>query len=606
MRSPPPTSSTTRASCTSRSRARARTTSAGASSRRSAPRRSAGTTRSSRARSRRRRRGRRRPRSCPSSTRSGGCARPMTCPGRSPSPSSSPRARRPATRPRSSSSRSSTSRPATSPLASEAIGRQLVLTDEPARKAALWRRRARLYRDTLERDAEAYRCLKEAHACAPANPEIAYQLRTAAMVRGEWALAASLLYREIAAAATPRERGALHLELALIFDERLDDDAQAQVNFEQALAFDPTIPAAKLPLARRYEAIGRHAEAARLYDDAASSARAADRGALLEAANRCRSAATSEVAAPDLVAQLEHAESTGEPRGRARPRPPALARRPRAMPSRSACSPTIYRAAGDLAALTDLTSVRASRAETPSERAAAWLEVARLAEDARHARSGRARVRPRAGRGSDPHRGARRARRARVQARRLRDRRPDLSSDLVPGDSVLGADELALRRSIIAEHLGRDAEALAHAQLAAEAAPTRRDVMMRVQELATRVGELDIGRWPPRARCSTWSRSMTRRPSSRRTSCSSTSCARPDSSTRPIYQLDRVLRDHPMHAPALEALADLHIKRGDWPTATRLPLPARPARPVPGAARRAAVPARRGRARPPRRCRSRR
>jgi tetratricopeptide (TPR) repeat protein len=83
--------------------------------------------------------------------------------------------------------------------ASEAIGRQLVAVEEPAKRAILWRRRARLYRDTLGRDAEAYRCLKEAHACAPADPEIAYQLRTAAMVRGEWALAASLLYREIAA-----------------------------------------------------------------------------------------------------------------------------------------------------------------------------------------------------------------------------------------------------------------------------------------------------------------------------------------------------------------------------------------------------------------------
>jgi len=35
--------------------------------------------------------------------------------------------------------------------------------------------------------------------------------------------------------------------------------------------------------------------------------------------------------------------------------------------------------------------------------------------------------------------------------------------------SVLGDDELALRRSLIAEKLGRDSEALAHAQNAAEA-----------------------------------------------------------------------------------------------------------------------------------------
>ena len=96
-------------------------------------------------------------------------------------------------------------------------------SDDPDAARALWRRRAKLYRDALGRDAEAYRCLKEAHACAPADPEIAYQLRTAAMVRGEWALVASLLYREIAAAPTPRDRGALHLELALIFEEKLDD-----------------------------------------------------------------------------------------------------------------------------------------------------------------------------------------------------------------------------------------------------------------------------------------------------------------------------------------------------------------------------------------------
>ena len=54
-----------------------------------------------------------------------------------------------------------------------------------------------------------------------------------------------------------------------------------------------------------------------------------------------------------------------------------------------------------------------------------------------------------------------------------------------------GADELALRRSIISEQLGRDTEALTFAQLAADAAPGRREVMMRVQELATRIGDLE-------------------------------------------------------------------------------------------------------------------
>ena len=66
----------------------------------------------------------------------------------------------------------------------------------------------------------------------------------------------------------------------MIYEERLADEAQAQANFEQALAFDPTIPAVKLPLARRYEAIGRTSEAARLYaegkfDEAAAKYREA-------------------------------------------------------------------------------------------------------------------------------------------------------------------------------------------------------------------------------------------------------------------------------------------------------------------------------------------
>src|SRR5262249_51911443 len=34
-------------------------------------------------------------------------------------------------------------------------------------------------------------------------------------------------------------------------------------------------------------------------------------------------------------------------------------------------------------------------------------------------------------------------------------------------------------------------------------------------------------------------------------------------------QLERILRDHPMHAGAIEALAQVHTARGDWPAATR-------------------------------------
>ncbi|MBA3451704.1 MAG: hypothetical protein H0T42_01250, partial [Deltaproteobacteria bacterium] len=462
--------------------------------------------------------------------------------------------------------------------ASEAIGRQLVMAEDEVVKATLWRRRAKLYRDSLNRDAEAYRCLKEAHAFSPADPEIAYQLRTAAMVRGEWALAASLLYREIASAANPRERGALHLELALIFDERLDDDAQAQVNFEQALAFDPTIPAAKIPLAHRYEKIGRLADAATLYDDAASSARAADRGTLLEAAARCRSKLTADDGPdtlrdppggsirPNFEGQLVRAEAAGD-LDAVLDIATQLWRTDPGNPFAFRVLAKVHRASGDLPALSDLTSVRASRAETPDDRAAAWLEVARLAEDL-GALDQAARAYDLALAEDPSHIGALDARGSLAFSLGDYATADTIYRDLGLGDSVLGADELALRRSIIAEKLGRDTEALTLAQQAADAAPNRRDVMVRVQELATRIGDLDIALHAARA-------VLDLVPIDDEETSIATQFALIDLLRQAgdldgaITQLGRLLRDHPQHARTLETLAEIHSARGDWPTATR-------------------------------------
>ncbi len=453
--------------------------------------------------------------------------------------------------------------------ASEAIGRQLLTVTDPSKRAILWRRRARLYRDTLGRDAEVYRCLKEAHACAPADPEIAYQLRTAAMVRGEWALAASLLYREIAASANPRDRGALHLELALIYEERLDDDAQAQVNYEQALAFDPTIPAAKLPLARRYETVGRHAEAAKLYEDAASGARAADRSNLLEAAARARAASSPSLELPtttSLASQLEGAISANDTEAALE-----LAHQLwRVDPGNTAAFRVIantHRISGELDALVELTSVRTSQTDSGEERTAAWLEVARLAEqlgslDQAARAYDLALI-------DDPGNVTALDARGALSFRLGDWATADLIyRDLGTGESLLGDDELALRRSIISEKLGRDTEALAHAKVAATVAPARRDIVMRVQDLATRTHDLDTALVAARS-------VLDLIPLDDDDAQLATHFALVDLQRQAgnldaaIAQLERVLRDHPHHAPALDSLVELHVARADWSAAAR-------------------------------------
>jgi tetratricopeptide (TPR) repeat protein len=449
--------------------------------------------------------------------------------------------------------------------ASDAVGRQLMLVDDATARAGLWRRRARMYREALGRDAEAYRCLKEAHACAPADPEIAYQLRTAAMVRGEWQLAASLMYREIAAAAHPRDRGALHLELAMIYEERLADDAQAQANFEQALAFDPTIPAVKLPLARRYEAIGRASEAARLYEEAAGHARPADRAGLLEAAARCRQA-VADAADPDLAAQLDRAEAAGDVDA-AVDLAGQLWRTEPGHPAAFRMLANMHRTSGDLAALTELTSQRVTRAETADERATAWLEVARLAEEI-GALDQAARAYDLALIEDPGHISALDARGA--LAFRIADfATADLIyRDLGAGESVLGDDELALRRSIIAEHLGRDSESLQLAQLAQSLGPGRRDVAMRVQELATRVGELQLALAAARHVLELIPLDDDEAQLAVRFALVEL-LREAGELDEAVEELDKILRDHPVHAGAIETLAQVHMARGDWQAATR-------------------------------------
>jgi tetratricopeptide (TPR) repeat protein len=145
----------------------------------------------------------------------------------------------------------------------ELYGRKLQLVgDDRVAQAAIWLERARLYRDLLRREPEAYRSLKEAVACDPRNVEASTLLRTLAFARGEWPLAAELLYREIEGQADPVWRAALHVELAMVYEERLHDGPSAVRNYQTALALDPTGPVPPRALARLHAQAGRTADAA--------------------------------------------------------------------------------------------------------------------------------------------------------------------------------------------------------------------------------------------------------------------------------------------------------------------------------------------------------
>ena len=84
-------------------------------------------------------------------------------------------------------------------------------------------------------------------------------LRELAATRGEWALVAELLDREIEAANDAETRARLHIELAQVYEEHVLDVDGAIRNYASAMELDPrgvTPPAALarlLALAQRFE-----------------------------------------------------------------------------------------------------------------------------------------------------------------------------------------------------------------------------------------------------------------------------------------------------------------------------------------------------------------
>jgi tetratricopeptide (TPR) repeat protein len=417
---------------------------------------------------------------------------------------------------------------------SDVIGRQIIATADGKARARLWWRRAQLYRDSLHREADTYRCLKEAHACDPDDLDIAYELRAVAMARGEWALTASLLDREIASAPTARDRGALHLELALVFDEKLLDPDAARRHYEAALAEDPTIPAVPRPLARIYALAGRYRDAATMLEEAARLAPTGEKAALLARAAADAARAGDRQRAVELAnAAADAALSVGNHEAAARAR--AEAARLGAEPTTDAASARdldereadLARAiaAGDGAAVetaargvlavapahgqafrllferaearndwttaAELCAARASAETDPTERASHWFELGRL-----HAER---RADPRAARTA-----WNRALEAEPSFAPALDALADLAyreRDLANADKLyarlpvatsrLPADVVLMRRAELAEALGDDTRALTLAQGAARVGPSRKDIYATCARLAAKVGDLE-------------------------------------------------------------------------------------------------------------------
>ncbi len=494
---------------------------------------------------------------------------------------------------------------------SDAIGRQITATVEPRLRARLWRRRAQLYRDVLHREAETYRCLKEAYGCDPDDSDIAYELRAVAMARGEWSLTAELLRREIAGAPSPRDQGALHLELAMVYDEKLLDPEQARKHYERALELDPSIPAAPRPLARIYELAGRYRDAAGLLEQAAQLAGANDRPALFARAAADAARAGDRHRAVELAGiAAAAADATGNREAAARARAEAV--RLAAEPTRDeaslrelqaregdftravgaadgaametaarnllAVSPTHTQAfrllldrasaRADWSAAVDLYASRAAAEPDPTEQASLWFELGRLHAERRQD--------PRAARAAWE-----RALAADPQYAPALDSLAELTHEVgdvaaaaelyarLPANaSRLPADVLMMRRAELAEAMEDDARALTLAQQAARLNPSRRDLYQLCARLAGKLGDLDAAIKASRAALELVVPGDIAATTAARAELAEL-CRKAGDTVGAVYYFELVVGEEPHHARALEALADLYVERGNWGGAAR-------------------------------------
>ena len=485
-----------------------------------------------------------------------------------------------------------------------AITRQIDATTDYRTRSRLWLRLAQIYRELPDREDDLRHALGEAHAAAPDDPDLAYSLRTIAMVHGEWPRAMALLECELAAATAPRDRAALHLEAALIFDERLKQPDLARQHYETALTLDPSIPAARRPLARLLEHAGAHEAACDRLVEAANEAPAADRPALLsraaanashigqreravilaaaaadaalevgnhEAAARAQNEAlryattpardhtrADEVAA--RAAELDQATASGDPAAIATAAAAVLAVAP-AHPQAFAVRFARAEQAGDWSTAADLLAARATAEVDLGERARRYGELGRLhAERRNDATAARAaweralEIDPGYGPALDALADLAYRQGDIVGASALYARVPVAASRLAP-EAVL------LRRAELAEAQGDDAGALALAQAAVRLAPTFAG-HAAIARLAQKRADVDLAIGALRAGLDLAGDHGPEQVAARFELAELSRGA--GDTLAAIYHHERVVAAEPQHARSLTALADLYVGHGNW------------------------------------------
>jgi Tfp pilus assembly protein PilF len=436
------------------------------------------------------------------------------------------------------------------------------------------------------------------------------------MARGEWGLAAELLYREIGAADSPVDCAALYLELAMIYDEKLGDAGQARVNYEQALLLDPEIPAAPRPLARLYAAIGRAADAARMYERAAGfaagevergrllrlAAQAAEQAGLEGEVQRLHELAASAVddgtapsaplaglaAGARIEALEERLRLTGDAEEQDALRRQILAlaievgdkdvveRHARALVAVNQADMSAYTSLtseaserGNWPAMASLLIARIDAAPTPAARAGLRVELGRVYQRELDAPAEATRAFELALLDQPGHPEALEALAELCYARQDWLRARELFERIDPETATLPADVIHLRRGEIAEVLGNDDEACAAFARAVELFPASRQALTALARTALRIGDVARAHAASRALLELLPPDDVRAVRAARLQLAELS-QRVRDLDGAVRCYEQVLAEEPRSITALTSLIALHGERGDQPASARV------------------------------------